>query len=812
MTNASHRGMLYIRGVDSQDRSSRHALRGIFAVCVLLSASAAWAGVVTLKSDYTMSALDTTDNTLLWPDGAYWSDGNAPSSASDYQVKDGLTLGFWKAGSSIVKKIPFAFKGNSLTLGEVGGAKGNMAISAHGDFKPSFPGGVTFANGKFTYDRGSYQTLQVAGLMTFTSPKSNPFVISPQDSFLTFGSDGKSGFTADENTGIVIDSEGKGEISKVMFYAGFNDFKGDVEVKNGGFQLFFTGDDTFPGAVRVTGKDAFWGMGAYNLAINLKSLSLSDGAGVSVPSPSSAKKASITTVKTEYSQEGDHFVYFWDNPDYVFGNSNVKIREIMKVPAAYGSVLDASKFNDIRGVLKEKAAVQGMGISKQKNADGTYSLVLAYGTNVVFQTASDARPAAHNVNYGTVLTNAAAWSSGVAPDKAGPDVMYSTAGKTDLNAPHVTDCADYTFPGAGWYICNGSTVWLAGDVHRMNNFHFLSGSMMQAFGYSRTVYGDFHVNGDDPENGLVTFITRWSAPHWYYMNISGGGMVYILPWADPNNYHVDTYLLGDNSGFRGKFRMLQTSGVADAAHGGYVYPTDDHPLTIFVNEGKSLGGPMPEVTADGVTFTDYAILATYQKDVVIDEATRGFTFLGFASVNTVTNSITIKSPLCINGRLRKIGANTLALGCETTVGTGVGSNLLQVVAGTLKPMSVNCLNGVAVNFASGTKLALDAATDDADFATYGFVDGCENAVTVEDVALPVSVTLPFAAVEGRKSVEQAICTVPDAVAQSLKSKFVLDRARGYSCKVDTRPATGEHFGLTTVFATFEPKGITIIVR
>lgn len=800
----------YVQHTASGNIRLGFVFRGMFAGCVLLSASAAWADVVTLKSDYTMSALDTTDKTLLWPNGSYWSDGNAPSSASNYLVKDGLTLGFWRAGKSTVTGIAFAFKGQSLTLGEVGGTQGNMTISSHGDFKPNFSGGLTFANGRFVYDYGSYQTLSVSGPMTFTSPKSNPFVISPQNSFMTW-TPGDKGFTADENAGVVIDSEGKGEISKVMFYSEFSNFKGDVEVKNGGFQIFYTGSDTFPGTVRVTGKDAFWGMGTYNLGINLKSLSLSDGAGLSVMSKANSTYG-ITTVKTAYSQEGNHFVYFWDNPNDVFGRSSAKIREIMKVPAAYGSALDASKFNDIRGVLKEKAAAQGMGISKQKNSDGTYSLVLAYGTNVVFQTVNDATISMHQYSYGTVLTNAAAWSSGVAPDKAGPDVMYSTAGLGRLNAPHVTDCRDYTFPGAGWYICNGSTVWLAGEIHRMNNFHFLSGSMMQAWGYSRTVYGDFHVNDDDPENGRVTFVTRWSQPHWYYMNISGGGTVEILPWQDSNNFHVDTYLLGDNSRFRGKFKMFQSSGVADEAHGGFVYPTDDRPLTIFVNEGKSLGGPMAAVTADGVTFTDYATLATYQKDVILDELTRGFTFLGFTSVNTVTNSITIKSPLCINGRLRKIGANTLALGCETTVGTGVGSNLLQVVAGTLKPMSVNCLNGVAVNFASGTKLALDAATDDADFATYGFVDSCANAVTVEDATLPVSVALPSAAVEARKAVEQAICTVPDAVAQTLKSKLVLERAKGYSCEVDTRPATGAHVGLTTVFVTYEPKGIVIVVR
>ena len=173
-----------------------------------------------------------------------------------------------------------------------------------------------------------------------------------------------------------------------------------------------------------------------------------------------------------------------------------------------------------------------------------------------------------------------------------------------------------------------------------------------------------------------------------------------------------TTLSGDNTAFSGQLTVC----------------TDVSRLCI--DNATSLGGAMGEFAYNGVTLgfanTEATASLAPLKTMTIDEPTRGILVSNrfeFAVSDGI--AFTVKSPMTYFGELSKSGAGTLVLASKARFVDGNeatdpldGANVLKIAGGALKVADAEALDGLAVTFAPGTSLHLDAAAE-GDLATYG---------------------------------------------------------------------------------------------
>ena len=178
-----------------------------------------------------------------------------------------------------------------------------------------------------------------------------------------------------------------------------------------------------------------------------------------------------------------------------------------------------------------------------------------------------------------------------------------------------------------------------------------------------------------------------------------------------------------------------------------------------------------------------------------------------AGVRVITASVTGRREILSSHQV-PVTADALATPLE-------GTNVLKIAAGSLTPTDTTCCDGLAISFATGSKLVLDASAT-GDLKTYGLYDVKWDApITVEGGApLPVEFDLP----DGfNKTVASSfgICTVSPTAAASLDvDDFDIARVKGMKStvrKVENRD--GEDNVVSVTFACdLEPVGLILICR
>lgn len=246
-------------------------------------------------------------------------------------------------------------------------------------------------------------------------------------------------------------------------------------------------------------------------------------------------------------------------------------------------------------------------------------------------------------------------------------------------------------------------------------------------------------------------------------------------------------------------------------------------VTLCVRDACNLGGQLASFTYDALRVRDCQILSV-TNDVAFTEQTRGLFIDGCARFNVSSgNTLTLAQPLTFAGKLRKEGAGTLALGGTVAFTAdrlsdpdGLdGTNVLEVVEGSVKPLSKTAADGLAFSFASGTSLALDIAPSNADMAQYGLYDVKADApVTLAEGMSTLPVTLNTDGIaEPAPVYEVALATVKDrTLATALKGQLSVTKPwPNYVAELSLRdnPDDGNS---CTVVARIRLAGLTVIFR
>lgn len=244
-------------------------------------------------------------------------------------------------------------------------------------------------------------------------------------------------------------------------------------------------------------------------------------------------------------------------------------------------------------------------------------------------------------------------------------------------------------------------------------------------------------------------------------------------------------------------------------------------VTLRVRDARNLGGLLASFTYDALRVRDCQILSV-TNDVAFTEQTRGLFIDGCARFNISSGkTLTLAQPLTFAGKLRKEGAGTLALGGTVAFTAdrlsdpdGLdGTNVLEVVEGSVKPLSKTAADGLAMTFAAGTSLALDIDPADADMRQYGLYDIRESTpVTLASGVASLPVTLDGSGIEEPEPFyELGLVTVKSStIAEALKGQMaVASPWKNYIVDLGLRsnPDTS-----CTIVATVRQCGMTIIFR
>ena len=269
-------------------------------------------------------------------------------------------------------------------------------------------------------------------------------------------------------------------------------------------------------------------------------------------------------------------------------------------------------------------------------------------------------------------------------------------------------------------------------------------------------------------DGTLNIVARGPSGYWCpTVPMIGNGLVSFTGRSDEwTTKSLDQRLDSDNSRFRGKFKVQlpKTQNGAEMAAG------------LRIVDARALGGALGVMTPDALTLAaNNGLIAG--ESLVLAAENRGILMYTNAYFEVESGkTLTLKEPIrVVNGILKK-GSGTLVLGGDVTIGTnGTTSpngtnNKLTVQAGTIKAASTNGIAKLAFDFASGTKLELDAFPTDDGVRVGGFYFTGDTPFIAADAKIPLNVAFPDSyTVE--TSVDVVLCTVNTENVDIVRNKL-----------------------------------------
>ena len=735
-----------------------------------------------------------------------FADAKWSETVEDPSTRDYLVAGKYSYKSANGEVCP----ARSLTFGIVGGDAGEFYDYYNMTFENN---GVIFANGK-CHTRASDTTLK--GLVRFTSPQSAPFIFY-NDDYRAKGITFAGTATADSTVGIQIESRPTNS-----FYLAFNDssaFAGTIVItsKFNAADYVVSGSDkaylklkgpSFPGTIVL--NDKTWVENT--VACEVGKIVLRRGGEIKATGALTVDEFVLEdfadlTLRID-ANAGTSSTYFTAKDTLTFVGERLKINltgtplrssvlaataDPVSIPLlTVPSTFDLEDFDlPIFSVTGKNPTFKMVENGQAKTLTAVYYPYIK-GTNKVYG-GGNLKVAEATVNDSI---SAGMWADNLPVHGDAYYAQEKVSGTTSFLSPFDLENS-YAFPGTGLIFGDTTALTLQGVEFEVPVISFLSSLSIWGLYSPATVqtlkFGEMVI----ADNRTITLNFRGGSTLILKGPIRGDETSTILVTGNSGSTSsCETFNLldGDNRAFKGKINVYSYATRATESRGV---------TTLYVKDGKNLGGARSEFTYDALSINNKGFLKVIDS-ATLDEPTRGIYLDSSAtltdkdagvncvklSVTNETGMLTIKETITLNATIRKTGAGALALGgalkfldantnLTDTVPAREDLHKLIMTGGQLKPLAARSLDGLDIVFSNKVSklavgLTIDAATTDAELAQRGLIDlKTENnpivAVT-QSGTIPVSFeNLPA---DPKEAFSVPICTVRKSAAADVLAVLV----------------------------------------
>ena len=321
------------------------------------------------------------------------------------------------------------------------------------------------------------------------------------------------------------------------------------------------------------------------------------------------------------------------------------------------------------------------------------------------------------------LTNDVAWWKGLAPHPTNSLAQYRTSRSLrTLYAPEES----YAFPCSAFRLQNGTLI-IQTRTFEVPEFYCDGGTIG---------IGQYHVVNDTIRlvAPLMHFTSgRVEIRSWVGCTVlldgelDGPGDIRFASWPNTSEPKSNFGLTGINTNYTGSIFVSQNEYRPQYTSFDNKFPT------LYVNDGRNLGGRKATFDPRALTLTHLAKFAVTNGATVTlaDGLNRGVYMWEKArfDVAKAEGVLDVQWPLLLSGKMWKEGPGTLILGkgMKHEVSDGgelsdvprAGSNLFEIVAGTVKIANADALAGVETTIDAGASIQLVLDPDDADLMKYG---------------------------------------------------------------------------------------------
>ena len=566
---------------------------------------------------------------------------------------------------------------------------------------------------------------------------------------------------------------------------------------------------SFPGTINLSGGGTFQIPGGKTAVVGTLS---SDGGRLSL-----GDGGALLAVTNDVNANG---VAIQVDLDHVYSSGAEMIPLVMLAPGAAGTLSADDfrlsyppqvNFEPLRNYSEAFAQVLKLAVTN--GIDGSQTLSVVH-RNIVWQDTSDA-----NADGSFMLpANASHWSD---DSEMSATSDYFICGGKKAYMPGV----DTTFGGGSLTIYGSNECIFRGCTITVNDFRWVANSSVSQ--QINTWVGDPVLAGkvtvvDMP--GSVFVIQMYNGrTHKFTISseLTGSGALGFTSLPSASDPRASYVLSGLNTNFTGRIGLYHGAFSGSSA-ATYIADPDEYCVTMTVSDQRNLGGARGSFDAQSLKIATHSLLKTVGS-VVFDEPMRGWYVedVGRVSVDAGETLTITNKQITYAGEFRKEGEGALRLGgtvrfTEEALDTPLaGTNVLKIAAGTLTPTDMTCCDGLAIQFAAGTKLVLDASAT-GDLKTYGLYDVKWDApLSVEGGnALPVEFALPDG-FDNKTACRFGICTVSPAAAVSISADdFSVARVRGMKSNVsavENRDGSDNVVSVTFV-CDLSPRGFVMSFR
>lgn len=749
-----------------------------------------------------------------------WNPAVAPSSAEgasyDYLVNNN--------GEIRMPDTDATFGGHSLTLGEVGGGSGRMAVQ--GWDKTTTFSDLVLANGVFQNPRE--KTATIAGKITVASSPTAPFGIYCNTAGSVFS------FTA----ALATDSSATPETVQGNFYC-----------LNANSSFVFSGSlADYHGAMNFYVTDVATQMLPVRFSVAEMPGRIIAGEGVRL---TFAASGTTTVGSIEFKSGSELVLDGAPGANTLVVTSGIDFPESGPVSLSFGSNSLPIEIGD--GHTYRLVSVQGQLDSFSADCFGLPQNMLAAGIPPYELTVLDEGSSKTLVmrtfktlqlnqtdglgHSGFLAADSTNWlvSAGVNQDpdvEPKPNWDYLVRNGREIRTPDANrfggyDVSDYVFGGRSLVLMNGMLSHKYVYAVEVPNLILGPAGKIAASGGGRTPgqsssTNQFATGGTQRLNGRIHAVSSFDSSaaaefrsqekRYLWIDSEIGGTLdidLVNVKADDTAYFE---LSGLNTNYVGRFALKY--GGADAVSD----------LTIGVlrfADARSLGGSPASFVFDAVSLKDNSVLWDIGNGRSTLAENRGLYVCGENTL-TVDDGATLafSSSITLDGILVKNGQGRLVLGGVARFGaTSDGdpvadANEIHVDEGVLGVDHAEALDGVAVSFASGTSLEIAYASNPAsDLARRGVVLLREGSrLSIADETIPVSVTDVPADVNVSDFMAGIVTLGTKSDAETIAQRLLVTARIGEKTRRAVLSVGGNDAGGYTVQADFSPSGLMIFVR